>query len=103
MLSFTPPVKKPITVTEYKREILSLGLPGFLLSVRKNWRIHQSELAKKLNVSTSLLSRIECGRIPPALCFIYRWCSVFDVSFSEIVKYLPDKIVHAKEKQEKSL
>ncbi len=70
-----------------------------LKDVRKNKKLTQNDLAKKLNVPQQRISEYETGTITPSLDRLIELAQILDVTLDELIEF---KKIHTKYSKELS-
>ena len=70
---------------QFDEEAYSFYTSQILLDARKEAKVTQSELAERINVTKSYISRIEKGVITPSVATFYRIMNALDMRI-EVVK-----------------
>lgn len=63
----------------YNKERIKLEIADEVIKLRKSEKITQKELAKKINTTQAVISRIENGQVFPSTNIIQRICNEFNV------------------------
>mgnify|MGYP001457304263 CR=1 FL=1 len=72
-------LKDPKLRKIYNEEMLKLEIAAEIRKLRKKKKISQSELAKKINTTQAVISRIENAQVYPSTDIIQRICNTFKV------------------------
>ena len=63
----------------YYNKLLKLQIAEEIHKLRKNKRISQKELARKINTTQAVISRIENAQVYPSTNLLQRICNTFEV------------------------
>ena len=64
----------------YYNELLKLQIAEEIYKLRKNKKLSQKELARKINTTQAVISRIENAQVCASTNLLQRICNVFKVS-----------------------
>lgn len=67
-----------------------------LRQLRLNAGLRQSDLAERLTVQRTFISRVESGEVMLDLLQVRQYCSALGISFTEFVVMLENELVNSK-------
>ncbi|HDH31400.1 MAG TPA: XRE family transcriptional regulator [Candidatus Wolfebacteria bacterium] len=73
-------LKNPKFKKTFNEEMLKLQIAEQIIALRKKRRLTQKDLAKKINTTQAVVSRIENAQVYPSTIVLQRICNKFNVN-----------------------